>query len=116
MKKKGARKVGVVSYGASASSTAAAKGIQKYSVPAAGLDPAYLNTTVDFGTTDVGPLVLGMKNAGVDAVYLPLVLSSNLAIIQTAAQNNLPFKLAVLATGMARRCSTNRQPRPSDPK
>ena len=40
-----------------------------------------------------------MKNAGVDAVYLPLVLSTNLAIVQTAAQNNLKFKLAVLATG-----------------
>ena len=68
-------------------------------MPAAGLDPAYTNTTVDFGTTDVGPLVLGMKNAGVDAVYLPLVLSTNLALVQTAAQNNLKFKLAVLATG-----------------
>ena len=99
MKKKGATKVGVVSYGASASSTAAAKNLQKYSVPAAGLDAAYTNTSVDFGTTDVGPLVLGMKNAGVDAAYLPLVLSTNLAIIQTAAQNNLKFKLAVLATG-----------------
>jgi branched-chain amino acid transport system substrate-binding protein len=99
MKKKGATKVGTVSYGSSASSTASAKNLQKYAVPAAGLDPAYTNTTVDFGTTDVGPLVLGMKSAGVDAVYLPLVLSSNLAIIQTAAQNNLEFKLAVLATG-----------------
>jgi branched-chain amino acid transport system substrate-binding protein len=99
MKKAGATKVGTVSYGASASSTAAAKNLQKYSVPAAGLDPAYTNTTVEFGTTDVGPLVLGMKNAGVDATYLPLVLSSNLAIIQNAAQNNLQFKLAVLATG-----------------
>src|SRR5262249_45831910 len=37
--------------------------------------------------------------AGVNATYLPLVLSSNLAIIQQAAQNNLEFKLAVLATG-----------------
>ena len=99
MKKKGATKVGVVSYGASASSTAAAKNLQKYAVPAAGLEAAYTNTTVDFGTTDVGPLVLGMKNAGVDATYLPLVLSSNLAIIQSAAQNDLQFKLAVLATG-----------------
>ncbi len=99
MKKKGATKVGTVSYGSSASSTAAAKNLQKYTVPKAGLDPAYTNTTVEFGTTDVAPLVLGMKNAGVDAVYLPLVLSTNLAIIQTAAQNNLKFKLAVLATG-----------------
>ena len=61
--------------------------------------PSRPNTTADFGTTDVGPLVLGMKNAGVDATYLPLVLSSNLAIVQTAAQNDLKFKLAVLATG-----------------
>jgi branched-chain amino acid transport system substrate-binding protein len=99
MKKAGATKVGTVSYGASASSTAAAQNLQKYSVPAAGLDPAYTNTTVEFGTTDVGPLVLAMKNAGVDATYLPLVLSSNLAIIQNAAQNNLQFKMAVLATG-----------------
>jgi branched-chain amino acid transport system substrate-binding protein len=99
MKKAGAKKVGTVSYGVSASSTAAAKNLQKYAVPAAGLDPAYTNTTVDFGTTDVGPLVLAMKNAGVDATYLPLVLSSNLAIISNAAQNNLKFKLAVLATG-----------------
>jgi branched-chain amino acid transport system substrate-binding protein len=99
MKKKGAKKVGTVSYGVSASSTAAAKNLQKYAVPDAGLDAAYTNTSVDFGTTDVGPLVLGMKNAGVDAVYLPLVLSSNLAIIQNALQNNLQFKLAVLATG-----------------
>jgi branched-chain amino acid transport system substrate-binding protein len=99
MKKAGATKVGVVSYGSSASSTAAAKNLQKYAVPAAGLDAAYTNTSVDFGTTDVGPLVLGMKNAGVDAAYLPLVLSTNLAMIQTAAQNNLQFKLAVLATG-----------------
>ena len=89
MKKAGATKVGVVSYGASASSTAAAQNLQKYAVPAAGLEPAYTNTTVEFGTTDVGPLVLGMKNAGVDATYLPLVLASNLAIIQNAAQNDL---------------------------
>jgi branched-chain amino acid transport system substrate-binding protein len=99
MKKKGAKNVGTVSYGVSASSTAAAKNLQKYAVPDAGLKAAYTNTSVDFGTTDVGPLVLGMKNAGVDATYLPLVLSSNLAIIQNAAQNNLKFKLAVLATG-----------------
>ncbi len=40
----------------------------------------------------------------------------NLAIIQNAAQNNLKFKLAVLATGTARRCSTNRRRRRSAPR
>src|SRR5689334_5043257 len=43
MKKAGATKVGTVSYGASASSTAAAQNLQKYAVPKAGLDPAYTN-------------------------------------------------------------------------
>jgi branched-chain amino acid transport system substrate-binding protein len=99
MKKAGAKKVGVVAYGASVSSTAAAEKLQKFAVPDAGLEAAYTNTTVEFGTTDVGPLILGMKNAGVDATYLPLVLSTNLAMIQNATQNNLKFKLAVLATG-----------------
>ena len=58
-----------------------------------------------------------MKNAGVDAAYLPLVLSTNLAFVQAAAQNNL----AVQAGGARHRlrpgrCSTNRRRRPSGPK
>ncbi len=99
MKKLGGEKVAAVAYAVSASSTAAAENLQKYAVPAVGLDPVYLNTTVEFGTTDVGPLVLAMKNAGADAVYLPMVASSNFAVLITAAQNNLEFKAAVLATG-----------------
>ena len=64
-----------------------------------GLKPVYTNTTVDFGSTDVGPQVLGIKNAGADAVYLPLVANSNLAVVQGLAQNGVKMKSAVLATG-----------------
>jgi branched-chain amino acid transport system substrate-binding protein len=99
MKKLGGKRVAAVAYAISASSTAAAENLQKYAVPAVGLEAVYTNTTVDFGTTDVGPLVLAMKNAEADAVYLPMVASSNFAVITTAAQNNLRFKAAVLATG-----------------
>jgi branched-chain amino acid transport system substrate-binding protein len=99
LKKLGAKNVAALSYKISASSIAAAENFMKYSVPAAGLNPAYLNTTLDFGTTDVGPQVLAMKEKNVDAVQLPLVASSNFAILQTAAQNNLKFKAAVLLTG-----------------
>ncbi|HEX5587418.1 MAG TPA: ABC transporter substrate-binding protein [Acidimicrobiia bacterium] len=94
-----AKKMGVLAYKVSASSTAAAENLQKYAVPEAGMKAAYTNTSLDFGTTDVGPQVLAMKEAGVDAVYLPLVASSNFAVLQTAAQNNLKFKAAILATG-----------------
>jgi branched-chain amino acid transport system substrate-binding protein len=99
MKKLGASNVATVGYGASASSSAAAKTLQQYAVPALGLKAVYTNASVDFGTSDVGPLVLGMKNAGADAAYLPLVASSNFAIIQGLAQNGAKMKALVMPTG-----------------
>ena len=99
MKQLGATKTAALGYGASASSSASAKTTQDYAAPAAGLKPVYTNTTVDFGSTDVGPLALGIKNSGADAVYLPLVAASNFAIVQALAQNNVNMKANVLATG-----------------
>ncbi len=99
MKKMGATKVAALAYGVSASSTAAAENLQKFAVPAVGLKAVYTNTTVDFGSTDVGPQVLGIKNSGADAVYLPLVAGSNIAVVQGLAQNGVKMKSIVLATG-----------------
>jgi branched-chain amino acid transport system substrate-binding protein len=99
MKKLGATKTAAVGYGASASSSASAKSLQQYAAPAFGLDPVYTNASVDFGTSDVGPLVLGMKNAGANAVYLPLVAASNFAIIQGLEQNAVDMKAIVMPTG-----------------
>ena len=99
MKQMGASKVAALAYGISASSTAAAENLQKFAVPEVGLKAVYTNTTVDFGSTDVGPQVLGIKNAGADAVYLPLVAGSNIAVVQGLAQNGVKMKSTVLATG-----------------
>ena len=66
---------------------------------AVGLEPVYMNTTVEFGTSDVGPLVLGIKNSGADAVYLPMVAATNIAVIEGLAQNAVEMKANVLATG-----------------
>ncbi|MFN8027025.1 MAG: ABC transporter substrate-binding protein [Acidimicrobiia bacterium] len=99
MKKLGATKVAALAYGASASSSAAATNLQKFAVPEAGLKAVYTNTSVDFGTSDVGPLVLGIKNSGADAVYLPMVASTNFAVVQGLAQNGVNMKANVLATG-----------------
>jgi branched-chain amino acid transport system substrate-binding protein len=99
MKKMGAKRVAALAYGISASSTAAAENLINLAVPAVGLQKGYLNTTVDFGTTDVGPLVLGIKNDGSDAVYLPMVANSNLAVVQGLAQNGVKMKSEILATG-----------------
>ena len=99
MKQLGATKVAALAYGVSASSTAAAQNLQKFAVPELGLEAVYTNTTVEFGTTDVGPLVLGIKNSGADAVYLPMVASSNFAVVTGLAQNNVEMKATILATG-----------------
>jgi branched-chain amino acid transport system substrate-binding protein len=99
MKQAGAKKGGAIGYGVSPSSSETAKATVNYAVPAVGLQKGYLNTAVDFGTTDVGPIVLGIKNAGTDAIYLPLDSSTNLAVISGLQQNNVPMKATISATG-----------------
>jgi branched-chain amino acid transport system substrate-binding protein len=98
-KKLGATRLGALGYAISPSSSAAATNFIKYSAPAAGLKGVYLNNTVPFGSVDVGPLVLAMKNAGVDGVSLPLDQNTNFAVIAAAKQQGLVLKAAVLATG-----------------
>ncbi|HEY3670552.1 MAG TPA: ABC transporter substrate-binding protein [Acidimicrobiia bacterium] len=99
MKQLGATKSAAIAYGASASSSASAQTLQDFAAPAVGIKPVYTNTAVDFGTSDVGPIVLGIKNSGADAAYLPLVAESNVAILQGLAQNGVDMKALVLPTG-----------------
>jgi branched-chain amino acid transport system substrate-binding protein len=99
LKQLGAKKIGTVAYGASPSSTASAKLTQDIAVPSQGMEAVYTNTSVDFGSTDVGPLVLGLKNAGADGAYLPLVAASDFAILQGLEQNGVKMKGVVLPTG-----------------
>jgi branched-chain amino acid transport system substrate-binding protein len=99
MKQLGATKTAAVAYGINPSSVAAAEATQDYAVPALGLKAVHTNTTLDFGTTDVGPVVLGIKNSGADAVYLPLDGNTNLAIIAGLKQNNVPMKANMMASG-----------------
>jgi branched-chain amino acid transport system substrate-binding protein len=98
-KQLGATKIAAVGYGASPSSAGVVKALQQWVVPGGGLEAVYTNTSVDFGTSDVGPIVLGIKNAGADGLYLPLVESTDFAILQALAQNGVKLKGAILATG-----------------
>ncbi len=99
VKKLGAKELASIGYGVSPSSSETAKATVDYAGPAVGLKKGYLNTAVDFGTTDVAPIVLGIKNSGSDAVYLPLDSATNIAVIQGLQQNNVPMKASVSATG-----------------
>jgi ABC-type branched-subunit amino acid transport system substrate-binding protein len=99
MKALGATKVAGLGYGVSPSSSAAVKSFMQYAVPAGGLQPVYTNTSVDFGSTDVSPLVLGIKNAGADAAFYAMNANTNLAIAQGLVQNNVDMKAQLMATG-----------------
>ncbi len=99
MKAQGAKKVASLGYGISPSSSEAAKSFNKYTVPSQGLDAVYTNTTVDFGSTDVSPLVLGIKNAGADAAFYAMNGNTNLAIAQGLKQNGVNMKAQLMATG-----------------
>lgn len=50
------------------------------SVDAAGLQRAYINSTVPFGSSDVGSIVLGIIDSGADGVYLAISPDTGLAI------------------------------------
>ena len=99
MKQFGAKKVGVVGYSTSTSSVAVTKAFTNYAAPKLGLEPVYTNTSVDFGTSDVGPLTLGLKNAGADAVNLLMVTSTNVALAQALQTNGADMKVILMATG-----------------
>ena len=99
MKKLGATKVAAIGYGASPSSSETAKAVETFGADAVGLEGVYLNNALEFGSTDVGPIVLGIKNSGADGVYLPLDSNTNFSIIQSLQQNGVETKANVLATG-----------------
>ena len=99
MKQMGATKIAAVGYGVSPSSSESAKATETYGAESQGLEGVYLNTTLEFGGTDVGPLVLGIKNSGADGLYMPLDSDTNFAIVQGLQQNGVKMKSNVLATG-----------------
>jgi branched-chain amino acid transport system substrate-binding protein len=99
MKALGGTKVAAVGYGISQSSSLGAKLTADVVAPAVGMEGVYTNTTVDFGTTDVSPVVLGIKNSGADAAYYTMNANTNLAIAAGLLQNGVKMKAQLMATG-----------------
>ena len=95
----GATKMASIGYGNSAASSAATKANSAYAVPAAGMEAAYTNTSIDFGTTDVAPLVLGIKNSGADSAYYLMDANTNLAVAEGLRQSGVKLKAEIMATG-----------------
>ena len=74
------------------------EGVQQVRGPEAGMKDVYTNTSVDFGTSDVTPLVLAIKNSGADAVDLPMQSATNIALVQGLKQSGWS-KANIIATG-----------------
>jgi branched-chain amino acid transport system substrate-binding protein len=93
----GATKVGGIGYIESPSASEAAKGWVA-SAAQVGLKRGYL-ANVHFGTTDVGPQVIGIKNSGTDGLGLAVVPSTGFAIAGGLAQAGAHMKAIVEFTG-----------------
>ena len=75
----GATKVAGIAYVSPSSQQGLDAGLA--SMEAAGLEIGYTNKTVQFGSTDVGPLVLGIMESGADAVYPTINFDTTLALV-----------------------------------
>jgi branched-chain amino acid transport system substrate-binding protein len=98
MKSQGATKCASIGYSSSVSSQKSASGFIK-SCETAGLKSGYLNNQVPFGSTNVGPIALAMKAAGVDGIYLPIDPSTAFALAAALHQLGVKLKSVLLATG-----------------
>jgi branched-chain amino acid transport system substrate-binding protein len=94
----GATTVGTLGYGISPSSADSAKAGIK-SARAAGLKNGYLNATIPFGSTNVQPIAVAMKGAGVDAFYASVDPNTGFSLITALRQEGANLKAAVLPDG-----------------
>jgi ABC-type branched-subunit amino acid transport system substrate-binding protein len=65
----------------------------------AGIKVGYLNTSFPLGSTNVGPLVLAMKAAGIDGLTTSIVTNSSFAIVNGLKQQGVNLKVNMLPTG-----------------
>lgn len=94
----GATTIGSLGYSISPSSAEAAETAQ-LSAKAAGLKAPYMNDTFPFGSTNVAPVAIAMKNAGVNGFTAEVDPNTGLALITALRQEGVNLKAALLPTG-----------------
>jgi ABC-type branched-subunit amino acid transport system substrate-binding protein len=97
-KMEGVTTVGTLGYSISPSSAEAAKGAAD-SAKAAGLKVGYVNASFPFGSTNVQPVALAMKSAGVDGETSTVDPNTAYALITALRQVGDNLKVAVLPSG-----------------
>lgn len=97
-KMEGVTTVGTLGYGISPSSSEYAKGVAD-SAKHAGLEEGYVNGDFAFGSTNVTPVALAMKSAGVNGVYASTDPNTAFALVTALSENGAKPKVALFPTG-----------------
>jgi len=97
-KMEGGTTVGALGYSISPSSAEAAKGAG-VSAQAAGLKVGYINANFPFGSTNVTPVALAMKAAGVNAITASVDPNTGFSLITALRLAGVNLKVALLPTG-----------------
>ena len=97
-KMEGVTTVGALGYSISPSSSESAQGAVK-SGQAVGLKAGYVDAAFPFGSTNVQPIALAMKSAGVDGFTATVDPNTGYALITALRQAGVNLKAALLPTG-----------------
>ncbi len=98
LKMLGVTNVATLGYSISPSSAEAAKA-SALSAEAVGLKAGYVNAKFPFGSTDVQPIALAMKDAGIDAVTPEVDPNTSFALITALRNAGVNLKVALLPIG-----------------
>jgi branched-chain amino acid transport system substrate-binding protein len=97
-KMRGVTALGALGYGISPQSSGAAKGLAA-SAEHEGVKIAYLNTNFPFGSTNVAPVAIAMKKAGVNGFTAEVDPNTAYALITALDDQGVDLQAAVLPTG-----------------
>jgi branched-chain amino acid transport system substrate-binding protein len=97
-KSQGVTTVGTLGYGASPQSAANSLATAQ-SAKAAGLKIGYTNANFTFGSTNVAPVAIAMKNAGVDGVSASASPNTSFALITALRDQGVDVKASLLPDG-----------------
>ena len=92
----GGTNLATLGYSISPSSADTAKAYGQSALDA-GIKAGYINANVPFGSTNVGPLVLAMKSAGIDSIDPVTDTNTGLAAIVALRQQGVNLKVAILS-------------------
>jgi branched-chain amino acid transport system substrate-binding protein len=98
LKMQGVTNLASIGYSISPISAEAAKATAE-SAKAAGIKVGYLNASFPFGSTNVAPIVLAMKSAGIDGFVASVDPNTAFALITGLRQAGVNLKAAFLPTG-----------------